>query len=47
MSKMKELYTKILECKTCWGKGWLYYGDNENYDVCACDCNPLSWVSGE
>jgi hypothetical protein len=43
MVRMKELYTQILECETCYGKGWLYYGDEDNYDVEACQCNPLSF----
>jgi hypothetical protein len=43
MGRMKELYTQILECDTCYGKGWLYYGDENNYDVEACQCNPLSF----
>jgi len=45
MGRMKELYTQILECDTCYGKGWLYYGNEEMYDVEACQCNPLGTIT--
>jgi hypothetical protein len=25
-------------CQLCGGKGYLYYGDNEEYDIEPCDC---------
>jgi hypothetical protein len=43
MGRMKELYTQILECEDCNGQGWLYFGNNENYDVECCNCNPLAF----
>ncbi len=42
MSKMKSLLDEIKNCETCFGNGWLYYGDEETYDIEACLCNPES-----
>jgi hypothetical protein len=43
MSKMKELYTQIFECDTCNGQGWQFFGNETDYDVEACECNPLGF----
>ena len=43
MSKMKELYTQIFECDTCLGQGWQFFGNETDYDVEACECNPLGF----
>ena len=43
MGRMKELYTQILECETCNGKGWVFFGNAKEYDVESCECNPLSF----
>jgi hypothetical protein len=43
MGRMKELYTQILECETCNGQGWEFFGNETDYDVQACDCNPLGF----
>ena len=43
MSRMKELYTQILECENCNGQGWQFFGNETDYDVEACDCNPLGF----
>ena len=43
MGRMKELYTQILECDTCLGQGWQFFGNETDYDVEACDCNPLGF----
>ena len=40
MGKMKELYTEIINCDLCNGKGWLFAGNSIEYDVEACECNP-------
>ena len=40
MGKMKELFTEIISCDLCNGKGWLFFGDATNYDVESCECNP-------
>jgi hypothetical protein len=40
MGKMKELFTEIINCDLCNGKGWLFFGDATNYDVESCECNP-------
>ena len=42
MSKMKRLIDEILSCQTCYGQGYLYYGNDEMYDIEACVCNPQS-----
>jgi len=34
---MKTL--EIANCETCYGKGWLYYGDEDTFDVEACQCS--------
>ncbi len=31
---------------TCYGKGWLFYGGNEDYNVEPCDCNLNSDFDG-
>jgi hypothetical protein len=43
MGRMKELYTQILECENCNGQGWQFFGNETDYDVEACDCNPLGF----
>ena len=40
MKTLKAIQTYSFDCDTCYGKGWLFWGDAENYDVEACDCNP-------
>ena len=40
MGKMKELFTEIINCDLCNGKGWLFFGNAKDYDVEACECNP-------
>ncbi len=42
MGKMKELFTEIIKCDLCNGKGWLFAGNAKDYDVEACECNPHS-----
>ena len=42
MGKMKELFTEIINCDLCNGKGWLFAGNSIEYDVEACECNPHS-----
>ena len=43
---MKTIHTLAFDCDTCYGKGWLFYGGNEDYNVEACDCNPNSIFDG-
>lgn len=43
MGKLKEIYTQILECETCNGEGWQFFGNETDYDVEACECNPLGF----
>ena len=42
MSKIKTLIDEIKNCDTCYGQGWLYYGNDEMYVIEACLCNPES-----
>lgn len=42
MSKIKRLLEEISNCDTCFGNGYLYYGDEETFDVEPCLCNPES-----
>ena len=30
--------TLTANCGTCYGKGYLYYGDEETFDIEPCDC---------
>jgi hypothetical protein len=45
-TKMKVIHTLSFDCDTCYGKGWLFYGGNEDYNVEPCDCNPNSDFDG-
>jgi hypothetical protein len=40
MGKMKELQLDITTCDLCYGTGWLYFGNGEDFDTESCDCNP-------
>jgi hypothetical protein len=42
MGKVKENLMGILSHDLCYGKGWLYYGDEDNFDIAPCDCNLYS-----
>ena len=42
MAKVKEMLSTILTCSYCYGQGWQYTGNGEDYDVWACDCNPYN-----
>ena len=43
MSKIKHRLEQIFNCDTCFGNGYLYYGDEETFDVAPCQCNPESY----
>ena len=49
MGKMKELYTAILECEICEGRGicneWV--APDGDYDFEWCDCNPEHLIPEE
>jgi uncharacterized protein YbaR (Trm112 family) len=47
MGKFKNTLMDILACDLCYGKGWLYVGNNEDFDVYTCDCNLYSVPSDE
>jgi len=42
MAKIKSLLDEILNCEMCFGQGYLYYGNDEMYDIEPCQCNPES-----
>jgi hypothetical protein len=44
MAKVKE-YLEIIavNCDECGGAGFLFWGDENNYDVESCDCALESW----
>ena len=35
---MKMYQTLKFDCKACYGAGYLFYGDNNDYTIDACDC---------
>lgn len=35
---MKMYQTFSYDCSLCKGKGYLYYGDNEDYSIEPCEC---------
>jgi uncharacterized protein YbaR (Trm112 family) len=47
MGKFKNTLMDILACDLCYGKGWLYVGNNEDFDVYTCDCNSYSVPADE
>jgi uncharacterized protein YbaR (Trm112 family) len=47
MGKFKNTLMEILTCNICNGKGWLYYGNNEDFDVYTCECNLYSVPADE
>jgi hypothetical protein len=40
MAMMKQLYGTIVTCDLCYGTGWLYFGNETDFDTESCDCNP-------
>jgi len=47
MGKFKNTLMEIIACDNCYGAGWLYYGDNNAWDVEACVCNLYSVPADE
>ena len=37
---MKLIQTLSFDCSACYGKGYVYYGGNEDWNIETCDCNP-------
>ncbi len=38
----------IIPCDECKGSGFIYFGDNDNYDVESCDCEQskeFDWIN--
>ena len=47
MGKFKESITTILTCQYCYGQGWQFAGNEEDYDLWACECNPYNIPADE
>ena len=47
MGKFKNTLMDILACDLCYGKGWLYVGNNEDFEVYTCECNLYSVPADE
>lgn len=35
---MKMYQTLDFDCGTCYGKGFVFFGDNNDYTIDPCDC---------
>lgn len=44
MSNMKNYLETILDCSDCYGQGFIFWGNGEDFDVEACDCNPHNLI---
>ena len=42
MGKVKSTIMDILEHDLCYGYGWIYQGNNVDFDSEACECNPYN-----
>jgi hypothetical protein len=42
MGNIKEIIA--IECEECGGAGFVFWGDEKNYDVESCDCVLDEWV---
>jgi hypothetical protein len=40
MAKVKEALSAILSHDACYGYGWIFNGNNQDYDLETCECNP-------
>ncbi len=40
MAMMKTLMTEIENCEQCYGQGWHFWAQGEDFDTESCDCNP-------
>ena len=47
MGKVKEALMDIVEHELCYGYGWLYYGNNVDFDSEVCECNPYAISADE
>ena len=44
---MKMIKTLSFDCSMCYGKGYLYYGGAEDWNIDPCDCNPNPNFDGD
>lgn len=42
MAKVKEALSEILSHDACYGYGWQFITNGDDYDVWACECNPYN-----
>ena len=44
MAKVKQLIETLAEnCEECGGAGFIFFGDENNYDVESCECALEEW----
>jgi hypothetical protein len=47
MGKLKNAIIEILNHGDCYGQGWQFAGNDIDYDVWACECNPYNIPADE
>jgi hypothetical protein len=47
MGKVKTALMDILEHEYCYGYGWIYQGNNVDFDSEPCECNPYAISADE
>jgi len=47
MSKIKDTIEQIVSCDYCYGVGWEYYGNDEDWNIDPCVCNLYSIPADE
>ena len=47
MGKFKESIVGVLTCSSCYGNGWQFTGNDIDYDLWACECNPYNIPADE
>ena len=47
MGKLKNAIIEILNHGDCYGQGWQFAGNDIDYDVWACECNPYALSADE
>jgi len=47
MGQFKDNLLSVLSCQTCYGQGWLYYGNEEDWNIDPCECNLYSVPADE
>ena len=47
MGKFIDSIHNVLTCSYCYGNGWQFAGNDIDYDLWACDCNPYNVPADE